>query len=422
MKTRTTRSLAAPGRSDCYQQAFSVPFCYPVHFTRGAFRKENPTLASVFGLAEKGRPHRVLAYVDKGVARAWPHLATALTAYLDRPGIDLRMPPVLLPGGEPAKEGWHTVQRVMSQIGEHHLCRHSYVVVVGGGSLLDAVGFAAALVHRGIRLVRLPTTVLAQNDAGVGVKNGMNEHGQKNFVGTFAPPHAVINDFELLTTLDDTHWTGGIAEACKVAVIRDEAFFSFLEQNAARLRARDLGAMELLVRWCATLHLEHIRTGNDPFEQGTARPLDFGHWLAHKLEAMSGFTLDHGAAVAIGMALDCHVAAARGLLRTRDRDRIVRMLQTAGLSVWHELLTLRTRTGPLAILEGLNDFREHLGGRLTITLPHGIGQRREVHTMSPAAIARAVAWLRELPAPPCPTCCGQKGANLGRRKAPCRQQ
>jgi 3-dehydroquinate synthase len=350
-------------------------------------------LASVLGPPENGRPHRLLVYVDSGVARAWPRLAANIATYFDRPGFALRAPPVLLPGGESAKEGWHTVQRVMTQIGEHHLCRHSYVVVIGGGSLLDAVGFAAALVHRGVRLIRLPTTVLAQNDAGVGVKNGMNEHGQKNFVGTFAPPYAVINDFDFLTTLDDAHWVGGVAEACKVAVIRDAEFFTFLEQNAARIKARDLSAMEVLVRWCATLHLEHIRTGNDPFEQRTARPLDFGHWLAHKLEAMSGFTLDHGAAVAIGMALDCHVAASRGLLRTRDRDRIARMLQTAGLRLWHDLLALRTRAGRLAILDGLDDFREHLGGDLCVTMPRGIGAKFEVHEMDPALIE---ASLRDL--------------------------
>ncbi len=405
-KAKTARAAAGATTtppSDCYQQSFAVPFTYPVHFTHGAFRKGNPLLASVLGPPENGRPHRLLVYLDSGVAHAWPRLAANITTYFDRPGFALRAPPVLLPGGESAKEGWHTVQRVMTQIGEHHLCRHSYVVVIGGGSLLDAVGFAAALVHRGVRLIRLPTTVLAQNDAGVGVKNGMNEHGQKNFIGTFAPPYAVINDFDFLTTLDDAHWVGGIAEACKVAVIRDAEFFTFLEQNAARIKARDLSAMEVLVRWCATLHLEHIRTGNDPFEQGTARPLDFGHWLAHKLEAMSGFTLDHGAAVAIGMALDCYVAAAEGLLRTTERDRIVRMLQQAGLGLWHELLTVRTRGNRLAILDGLDDFREHLGGRLTITLPQGIGQRVEVHAMKAATITRGVAWLQTLPAtPPAP--------------------
>ena len=215
--------------------------------------------------------HRVIVYVDDGVVRATPRLPARIAAYFNRPGFDLRLPPVVLPGGERAKEGWHAVQHVMTQLGEQRICRHSYVLAVGGGSLLDAVGFAAALVHRGVRLIRLPTTVLAQNDAGVGVKNGMNEHSLKNFVGTFAPPHAVINDFDFLATLDDVHWRGGISEAFKVALIRDAGFFAFLEENAVRLRARRADAMEELVRRCAVLHLEHIRTGNDPFERGPSK-------------------------------------------------------------------------------------------------------------------------------------------------------
>lgn len=128
------------------------------------------------------------------------------------------------------------------------------------------VGFVTALVHRGLRLVRMPTTVLAQNDAGVGVKNGMNEHGVKNFLGTFAPPFAVVNDAAFLETLPDEHWRGGISEAFKVAIIKDRAFFEFLVRSAPRLRAREANAMEALVKRCAVLHLEHIASSGDPFE------------------------------------------------------------------------------------------------------------------------------------------------------------
>ncbi|MFZ4395200.1 MAG: 3-dehydroquinate synthase [Kiritimatiellia bacterium] len=392
MKRKTTAATAMPA---CYRQSFAVPFEYPVYFTRDVFRPSRPLLASAFGPAEQGRPHRLLVYVDDGVAHAMPRLPARIAAYFGgRPEFDLRLPPIVLPGGERAKEGWGAVQHVMTQLGEQRLCRHSYVVVVGGGSLLDAVGFAASLVHRGVRLIRLPTTVLAQNDAGVGVKNGMNEHGMKNFVGTFAPPHAVINDFDFLETIDDVHWQGGISEAFKVALIRDAGFFAFLEKNAARLRARAADAMEELVQRCAILHLEHIRTGNDPFERGAARPLDFGHWAAHKLEAMSGFTIGHGQAVAIGIALDCYYAAEKGLLSARDRDRILRAMRTAGLVLWDDRLALCSRRGRLVILDGLDEFREHLGGQLTITLPDGIGKRVEVHAMDTRVLARGVAWLR----------------------------
>ena len=244
-----------------------------------------------------------------------------------------------------------------------------------------------------MRLVRLPTTVLAQNDAGVGIKNGMNEHGRKNFVGTFAPPHAVIDDFSFLDTLDDVHWRGGISEAFKVAIIKDADFFAWLEQHASRLRSRDAGAMEQLVRRCAVLHLQHIGTGGDPFEHGAARPLDFGHWAAHKLEALSGFAIGHGQAVAVGIALDSYYAAAKGLITTAARDRIIRALQRTGLPVFSPYLTVPGRNRRLAVLDGLAEFREHLGGHLTVTLPSGIGARVEVHAMDERIVARGVRWL-----------------------------
>lgn len=377
------------------EQRFSVSFGYPVRFTEDAFDPVNPTLASVFGPAAARRPHRLLVFIDDGVARAWSGLHERVSAYFSRGGFQLAAPPETLPGGERAKEGWHVVQHVMTQLGAHRLCRHSYVVAIGGGSLLDVVGFAAALVHRGLRLIRLPTTVLAQNDAGVGIKNGMNEHGMKNFVGTFAPPHAVVDDFAFLRTLDDTHWRGGIAEAFKVALIKDAGFFQFLELHAAELRRRDDQVMRELVRRCASLHLEHIRTGGDPFEAGTARPLDFGHWAAHKLEALSGFTFAHGQAVAVGIAVDSCYAAARGLVSNRERDRILAALQRSGLPIWSDWLDARRagRRQP-AILDGLDEFREHLGGRLAVTLPKGIGARVEVHAMDRRLILRGIRRLR----------------------------
>jgi 3-dehydroquinate synthase len=382
--------------ADVCRLAFSVPFSYPVYFTRDVFHPRRTLLASAFGPVENGRRHRAAVYVDDGVVRAWPGLAGRIAAYFRAHAtvLDLLAPPEPVPGGEQAKSGWRGVQHVMTRLGQLGLCRHSYVVAVGGGGMLDMVGFAASLVHRGVRLIRLPTTVLAQNDAGVGVKNGMDEHGRKNFVGTFAPPHAVVDDFDFLATLDDTHWRAGIAEAVKVALIRDAAFFRFLESRASRLRRRDAAAMETLVRRCAILHLDHIRDGGDPFERGTARPLDFGHWAAHKLEAMTNFALGHGQAVAVGIALDTVYAAARGLLSAAERDRVIVTLARAGLPLWHEGLAVRGPRGRLAVLDGLDEFREHLGGRLTITLPKGIGGRVEVHAMDAAAIVQAIGWLQ----------------------------
>src|SRR4029079_4140447 len=124
------------------------------------------------------------------------------------------------------------------------LDRHAFVMAVGGGALLDLVGYAAATTHRGGRLLRVPTTVLAQNDSGVGVKNGVNAFGVKNLVGTFAPPFAVINDLRFLQTLEPRERVAGMAEAVKVALVRDASFFEWMEAEAAGLAAFQAEAVE----------------------------------------------------------------------------------------------------------------------------------------------------------------------------------
>jgi len=303
-------------------------------------------------------------------------------------------PAEIVPGGEKIKSGWDLAKPIMTTLAESHLCRQSYVLAIGGGCVLDAVGLAASLVHRGLRLIRIPTTVLAQADAGVGVKNGINEHGMKNFAGTFAPPFAVLIDYQFLQTLPPKYWLGGIAEAFKVAIIKDREFFDYLCQHAAKLREKDETAIKTAIRRCAILHLAHIGANGDPFEFGTARPLDFGHWSAHRLEALSGYELGHGQAVSIGIAIDSFYASQIGLISGKECDAILNGLEETGLPVWSELLELRRPEGRLEILQGLDDFQEHLGGQLNVTMPAGIGRKIEVHEMDPAIVEQAIFYLK----------------------------
>ena len=391
-KRPTDKDMAA----DVYNQGITVPFGYPVHFCRDVFAPDNPLLASVLNRLGEDRVHRAAVYVDSGVADASPDLINDIQEYFHaRHGqIELAGPPQIVPGGESAKTDWDIVRNVMWTIGNLHLDRQSFVIAIGGGAMLDMVGFATSIVHRGLRLVRLPSTTLAQNDAGIGVKNGMNEHGMKNFVGTFAPPFAVLNDFSFLATLSFKDWIGGIAEAFKVAIIKDSDFFDSLCENADALKNRDQRSMEDAVTRCALVHLEHIRTGGDPFELGSARPLDFGHWAGHKLEVSSNYTIGHGQAVSIGLALDSYYAFRQNLLTQDEYGRIIDGLSRCGLPTWSDHLAERTPEGELAILDGLVQFREHLGGALTITLPDGIGSRVEVHHMNPDLIESAVEHLR----------------------------
>jgi 3-dehydroquinate synthase len=294
------------------------------------------------------------------------------------------------------KNEFRSIEKLAADMLRAHLSRRSCVVVAGGGAVLDAVGFAASLVHRGLRLIRLPTTVLSQSDGGVGVKNGINFSGQKNALGVFSPPSAVVNDFDFLKSLDDRHWHEGIAEAFKVSIIRDRGFFEFLARNATKLHKRDVEAMEHLVFRCAELHLDHIRSSGDPFEFGHARPLDFGHWSAHKLETMSNFSVSHGEAVAIGVLLDSLYAVSKGWLTRTEFNAIHAGFAQSGLPLWLDALDTSNEAGHLMVFEGIAEFQEHLGGKLCVTFPKGIGNCHEMHEIDLAAMADAVKELKLL--------------------------
>ncbi len=383
--------------TETVQQQFSVPFSYPVLFTRDALNLENEALGNVLrALAgPAGVCRRALVYLDDGFLAEWPDTPQRVTAYLEQfgDGVKLASAPRAVPGGEVAKNGWEIVQGIIEDIGQHHVCRQSYVIAIGGGSMLDMVGFAVSIAHRGVRLIRIPTTVLAQADGGVGVKNGMDEHGVKNYIGSFAPPAAVINDYDFLTTLPARYWTGGIAEAFKVAMIKDAAFFDELCTHACALGARDEVAIEAVVRRTAQLHLDHISSSGDPFEFGSARPLDFGHWAAHKLEVLSGYALSHGEAVAIGIGLDTTYAVLAGMLPAAEGERLFKAFAEIGLPIYTPILKQSSSTGEFVILRGLEEFREHLGGELNVTLPDGLGRGVEVHQIDHARVMEAIELL-----------------------------
>lgn len=379
-------------------QRLLVPFDFPVAFSRNVFSEDNPLLAQTIDRLKEKRRHRVMVCLDQGAAKAWPRGESRIRAYFKAHSrtLELAGPIEIIPGGERTKQAMTAVMRIISRMAARNLDRQSVVLVIGGGSVLDMAGLAASLVHRGLRVVRMPTTVAGQNDVGVGVKTGIDLFGNKNFLGTFAPPFAVVNDLDFLDKLPDRDWIAGISEAFKVAMIKDRRFFRFLCGNASRLRSRDRSAMESLVRDCARLHLDHIRSGGDPFETGSARPLDFGHWSAHQLEVMSKYRLRHGEAVSIGIALDSYIAMRLGLITQAELDALIKGLQDSGLPVWDPRLKARDREGHLTLLRGLERFQEHLGGPLTITLPAPIGRRTEIHEMDHDLVRDGIAYFEAL--------------------------
>jgi 3-dehydroquinate synthase len=175
---------------------------------------------------------------------------------------------------------------------------------------------------------------LSQGDGGVGVKNGINYFHKKNWLGAFDVPHAVVNDLAFLAGLPPRERRCGLIEAVKVALIRDAAFFEFIVARADALARFEPEAFEAVIRESARQHLEHIATAGDPFERGSARPLDFGHWAAHKLEQLSEFRVSHGEAVAVGMAIDLIYARRVGLLPEPIAERILRLLQQLGFELF----------------------------------------------------------------------------------------
>ena len=380
---------------DVYEQSFTVGFEYPVAFVEGALRPDEPALAWAIARREPERRHPLFFVLDGGLVGARPSLADDAQAYVERHAeLELRAPPSVVPGGEAAKNDPGVVGALHAELVRARLDRQAAVVVIGGGAVLDAAGYAAATLHRGVRVVRLPSTVLSQCDGGVGVKNGVNAFSTKNLIGTFAPPYAVVNDLALLDTLPLRDARAGMAEAVKVALIRDAGLFDWLEANAGALARAERGLVGALVRRAAELHLSHIARAGDPFELGSARPLDYGHWAAHKLETLTRHALRHGEAVAIGIALDSRYSVEAGLLDEGSLTRICAVLETLGLPTWDDALSRRDATGGLLVLRGLEEFREHLGGELSLTMLRGLGHGVEVHQVEEAALLRALDWLR----------------------------
>jgi 3-dehydroquinate synthase len=378
---------------DSIERSIQASWQHRIIFSEAIFDPVNTVLRDTLATNRHGK---TIVVVDEALVACCPSLPATISRYfaLHDPPLQLVCPPLVREGGERAKSSWGNVAEVHRAIDMYHLDRHSYVVAVGGGALLDQIGLAAATAHRGVRHVRIPTTTLSQCDSGVGVKNGINAFGKKNFIGTFAPPFAVINDFRLLSTLPHREKRAGYSEAVKVACIRDRDFFDELERDAVALNGFAPDAMRRLIRRCAELHVQHIATSGDPFEFGSARPLDFGHWSAHKLEQLSDFKISHGQAVAIGIALDVTYSKRMEYLDPHSAERILLLLEALGFELFTPELMLTGAKQQLAVLAGIEEFREHLGGQLCLTMLRRIGEAFEVNELSPTRLADSIHELQ----------------------------
>lgn len=370
---------------------FNVPQTFRIRFTRKLLTDDLHELVDLLMADPQAPAPQLLAVVDQSVVDARPDLPEGLHRLAQTLQRELPIPMVVLPAGEQAKQQLDHVLPLLEQIHRFALDRHSYLIAFGGGAVLDAAGLAANLAHRGVRLIRVPTTTLAQADSAVGVKNAVNFHNQKNWLGSFAVPHASIHDADLLRTLPDRDFLAGFAEAVKVALLKDPELLQQIRRSVDAIRNRDHEVCTHILQRSALLHLDHITRGNDPFESTQARPLDFGHWLAHRLETLSGYTLRHGEAVAIGLACDLQLSTRlTGLPGDVARDAIdlLRELQlpTACAPGLHSLRDL---------VVGVEQFRQHLGGRLCITLLRDIGQPVQCHALPESDLSHVLRTIHQ---------------------------
>jgi len=380
---------------------FTVPCVHRLRFTDDVLGLDQDVLLELIE-ASGDRIPRVQFWLDECVAAAIPGLSERVENFCETNTDRFLTPGNLqtVPGGEVVKNDIHIVERMLKCMNFADLDRRSYVIVIGGGAVLDAVGFAAAIAHRGIRLIRIPTTTLAQADSAVGVKNAVNLFEKKNWVGTFAVPWAVINDAALLETLPDRDFVCGFSEAVKVSLLKERELFDDLCGNAEQIAERDWSTCAPLIRRSAVHHLNHITRGGDPFEALEARPLDFGHWSAHKLEVMTNFELRHGEAVGIGVAVDSVYSSLVHGFPQQDAERVLSCLAKMGLPLDHPALH---RVDEL--FNGLEEFRQHLGGRLTVTMLEEVGAPVDVHEIDEAAMRQAIESVAEFAAEHCSTDC-----------------
>jgi 3-dehydroquinate synthase len=272
----------------------------------------------------------------------------------------------VLPGGEEQKT-LGNVALIIDALVAARLNRDSMVLALGGGVIGDVAGFAAASYQRGIPIVHLPTTLLAQVDSSVGGKTGVNHPGGKNLIGAFHQPSAVITDTDTLSTLPDRQLRAGFTEIVKAALVSDGEFFAWLEKNTPRLLARDAGALEEAIRRACAIKAAIV--AEDEREQGRRALLNLGHTFGHAIEAGAGYGLVlHGEAVAAGLVLAAELSARLGRLPGSDALRVRELLLSAGLPVDPP------RLGRTRMLELMGMDKKVKGGELRLVLLEGIGK------------------------------------------------
>ncbi len=294
---------------------------------------------------------------------------------------------LLVPEGE-AQKSLETAGRLYGELSAFHAERTTPILALGGGVIGDLAGFVAATYLRGVPLVQIPTTLLAQVDSSIGGKVAV-DHGQvKNKIGAFYQPLLVVSDIATLATLPAGELNDGLAEVVKYAVIWDGEFFAYLENNLDRIRALDSSVLEEIVSRSARIKAEVV--AKDERDLGLRNILNFGHTIGHAVEAVSGFRVRHGQAVAIGMVAAGRIANRLGVFPDGEQSRLKRLIQGAGLPT--EMPSLDVDR----VVHFVGHDKKIRQGRIRFILPRGIGEVSVSDEVTPNLIKQVLdSWYEE---------------------------
>ena len=304
---------------------------------------------------------RVVVVTDSNVAPLY--LDTVLQS-LSESGLNPGQ--VVLEAGEEQKS-LDSAGRMYDMLNEVGAERGTPVVALGGGVVGDLGGFVAATYFRGVPLIHVPTTLLAQVDSSIGGKVAVNHGKLKNNVGAFHQPMAILSDTRILRTLPEREFRNGLAEVVKSAVIRDAQFFGFLEENVGRIMDREDAVMEDVV--AATARIKAAVVQEDERDGGVRNILNFGHTIGHGVESASEFGLSHGESVAIGMLAACRIACDMGICERETLERVELLLARVGLP-----LCVPSGVDFDEVLEAMKRDKKVSKGKLRFVLPLHIGE------------------------------------------------
>ena len=272
---------------------------------------------------------------------------------------------IIVPDGEEQKS-LETAGRLYQELAECHSERATPILALGGGVIGDLAGFVAATYLRGVPLIQVPTTLLAQVDSSIGGKVALDHGSLKNKIGAFYQPRMVISDIDTLETIGDRQFSCGLAEVIKYGVIRDREFFHYLEKNVDRIREFHKETVEEIVFRSASIKAEVVE--KDERDTGLRAILNFGHTVGHAIETVSGFEINHGEAVAIGMLAEARISCAMKIMRRDELDRLKSLIERAGLPTALPSPEMSKMTA------AMKHDKKVLQGKVRFVLPESIGK------------------------------------------------